>query len=114
MIRNPILPGFNPDPSLVRAGEDYYIATSTFAWQPGIRLFHSRDLATMVGLACVDAYRKDLLAHFDWFDLRHGPAARMSSPARAVTSSSSGGAAGAGGGSAQAAVDVEALARDHA
>jgi hypothetical protein len=69
---------------------------------------------TMVGLTCVDAYRKDLLAHFDWFDLRHGPAARMSSPARAVTSSSSGGAAGAGGGSAQAAVDVEALARDHA
>ncbi|MDH3942107.1 MAG: family 43 glycosylhydrolase, partial [Xanthomonadales bacterium] len=32
MIRNPILPGFNPDPSIVRVGEDFYIATSTFEW----------------------------------------------------------------------------------
>ena len=46
MIRNPVLPGFNPDPSIVRVGEDYYLATSTFVWQPGIRLFHSTDLAT--------------------------------------------------------------------
>ena len=46
MIRNPVLPGFNPDPSIVRVGDDYYIATSTFVWQPGIRLFHSTDLAT--------------------------------------------------------------------
>jgi xylan 1,4-beta-xylosidase len=45
MIRNPILRGFNPDPSITRVGEDYYIATSTFVWQPGIRLFHSTDLA---------------------------------------------------------------------
>src|SRR6476620_2329582 len=46
MIRNPVLPGFNPDPSIIRVGEDYYIATSTFVWEPGIRLFHSTDLAT--------------------------------------------------------------------
>ena len=46
MIRNPVLPGFNPDPSITRVGEDYYLATSTFVWQPGIRLFHSTDLAT--------------------------------------------------------------------
>jgi xylan 1,4-beta-xylosidase len=32
VIRNPILPGFNPDPSIVRVGDDYYIATSTFEW----------------------------------------------------------------------------------
>ena len=25
-IRNPILPGFNPDPSIIRVGDDYYIA----------------------------------------------------------------------------------------
>lgn len=31
-IENPILTGFNPDPSLCRVGEDYYIATSTFEW----------------------------------------------------------------------------------
>jgi xylan 1,4-beta-xylosidase len=44
-IRNPILPGFNPDPSIVRVGDDYYIATSTFEWFPGVQIHHSRDLA---------------------------------------------------------------------
>ena len=44
MIRNPILPGFNPDPSIVRVGDDYYVATSTFEWFPGVQIHHSRDL----------------------------------------------------------------------
>lgn len=44
MINNPILTGFSPDPSIIRAGEDYYIATSTFEWWPGVHLFHSRNL----------------------------------------------------------------------
>ncbi|WNS41913.1 glycoside hydrolase family 43 protein [Paenibacillus sp. MMS20-IR301] len=44
LIRNPILPGFNPDPSVIRVGEDYYIATSTFEWFPGVQIHHSRDL----------------------------------------------------------------------
>ena len=44
MIKNPILPGFNPDPSVVRVGEDFYIATSTFEWYPGVQIHHSRDL----------------------------------------------------------------------
>jgi xylan 1,4-beta-xylosidase len=43
-IRNPILPGFNPDPSIVRVGDDYYVATSTFEWYPGVQIHHSRDL----------------------------------------------------------------------
>lgn len=43
-IENPILRGFHPDPSIVRVGEDYYLATSTFEWWPGVRLHHSRDL----------------------------------------------------------------------
>jgi xylan 1,4-beta-xylosidase len=43
-ILNPILPGFNPDPSIVRVGDDYYIATSTFEWFPGVQIYHSRDL----------------------------------------------------------------------
>jgi len=41
---NPILPGFHPDPSILRVGEDYYLANSTFQWWPGILLSHSRDL----------------------------------------------------------------------
>jgi len=44
VIQNPILRGFNPDPSIVRVGEDYYIATSTFEWFPGVQIHHSRDL----------------------------------------------------------------------
>ena len=43
-IQNPILRGFNPDPSIVRVGADYYIATSTFEWFPGVQIHHSRDL----------------------------------------------------------------------
>ncbi len=44
-IRNPILRGFNPDPAIVRVEDDYYIATSTFEWFPGVQILHSRDLA---------------------------------------------------------------------
>jgi len=44
MIRNPILPGCNPDPSILRVGDDYYVATSTFEWFPGVQIHHSRDL----------------------------------------------------------------------
>ena len=44
MIQNPILKGFNPDPSICRVGEDYYLATSTFEWFPGVQVHHSKDL----------------------------------------------------------------------
>jgi xylan 1,4-beta-xylosidase len=44
MIQNPILPGFNPDPSIVVVGDDFYIATSTFEWYPGVQIHHSKDL----------------------------------------------------------------------
>lgn len=44
MIENPILKGFCPDPNIIRVGDDYYIATSTFEWWPGVKLFHSKDL----------------------------------------------------------------------
>ena len=43
-IINPVIRGFNPDPSIIRVEDDYYIATSTFEWYPGIQLYHSRDL----------------------------------------------------------------------
>lgn len=44
MIRNPVLRGFNPDPSIIRVDDDYYMVTSTFEWWPGARLHHSKDL----------------------------------------------------------------------
>lgn len=43
-IQNPILPGFHPDPSMIRVGEDYYIAVSSFEWFPGVPIYHSKDL----------------------------------------------------------------------
>jgi xylan 1,4-beta-xylosidase len=43
-IRNPILRGFNPDPSICRVGDDFYIATSTFEWYPGVQIYHSKNL----------------------------------------------------------------------
>lgn len=43
-IHNPILRGFNPDPSILRVDDDYYIATSTFEWFPGVQIHHSKDL----------------------------------------------------------------------
>ena len=43
---NPVLTGFYPDPSITRVGNDYYLVTSTFAWFPGVPVFHSTDLVS--------------------------------------------------------------------
>ncbi|MET9697261.1 glycoside hydrolase family 43 protein [Streptomyces sp. NPDC006529] len=48
---NPVIPGFHPDPSVCRVGDDYYLACSSFEYFPGVPLFHSRDLVhwTQIG-----------------------------------------------------------------
>lgn len=43
-FKNPILPGYHPDPSIVRVEDDYYLVNSTFIWYPGIPIYHSKDL----------------------------------------------------------------------
>ncbi len=43
-VINPVLRGFNPDNSLIKVGADYYMATSTFEWMPGVEIYHSKDL----------------------------------------------------------------------
>lgn len=43
-FKNPIIPGFHPDPSICRVGEDYYLVNSSFEWFPGVPIFKSRDL----------------------------------------------------------------------
>ncbi|MGR6974506.1 family 43 glycosylhydrolase [Streptomyces cynarae] len=45
VLRNPVIRGFAPDPSLVRVGDWYYVATSSFEWFPTIPIHRSRDLA---------------------------------------------------------------------
>lgn len=42
--QNPIVRGFNPDPSICRVGNDYYLVTSSFEFFPGIPVYHSTDL----------------------------------------------------------------------
>lgn len=42
-LKNPLIPGFYPDPSVCRKGHDYYLVTSTFEYFPGIPVFHSVD-----------------------------------------------------------------------
>jgi len=44
MFRNPVLPGFHPDPSLCRVGGDFYLVTSSFEYFPGVPIFQSRNL----------------------------------------------------------------------
>ena len=43
-LYNPILPGWNSDPSICRTGSDYWLVTSTFGYFPGLPLYHSTDL----------------------------------------------------------------------
>ncbi|WP_416968721.1 family 43 glycosylhydrolase [Streptomyces sp. 4F14] len=43
---NPVVPGFYPDPTVCRVGDDYYLANSSFEYFPGVPIFHSRDLVT--------------------------------------------------------------------
>jgi xylan 1,4-beta-xylosidase len=62
-IENPVLPGFHPDPSICRVGDDYYLATSTFQWLPGVRIHHSRDLVhwRLAGYALTRRSQLDLI-----------------------------------------------------
>lgn len=58
--KNPIIPGYNPDPTICRVGEDYYICNSSFEYFPGVPIYHSRNLANweLIGYCLNDA--KDL------------------------------------------------------
>ena len=47
-FENPILNGFNPDPSICRVGDDYYLVTSSFSYFPGMPIYHSKNLIDWV------------------------------------------------------------------
>ncbi|MCR5033058.1 MAG: glycoside hydrolase family 43 protein [Lachnospiraceae bacterium] len=61
-VKNPVIPGFHPDPSLLCVGKDYYIATSTFEWFPGVCILHSTDLANweIASYALTDDQKVDM------------------------------------------------------
>jgi Beta-xylosidase len=64
-IRNPILRGFNPDPCMLKVGNTYYIAVSSFEWLPGVRVYESSDLINWI-------HKTDILTN--QVDLRGNPA----------------------------------------
>jgi len=59
---NPILAGFYPDPSICKTGDDYYLVNSTFAYFPGLPIFHSKDLVNwkQIGFAMDKPEQLDL------------------------------------------------------
>ena len=64
----PILPGFYPDPSICRVGDDYYLVTSSFELFPGVPMWHSRDLVswTQIGNVLDRASQLDLAPMSEW------------------------------------------------
>jgi xylan 1,4-beta-xylosidase len=51
-FENPILPGFHPDPSICRVGDDYYLVNSSFEYFPGVPIFQSKDLVHWRQIGC--------------------------------------------------------------
>jgi beta-xylosidase len=50
-FHNPVIPGFHPDPSVCRVGNEYFLVTSTFTYFPGVPIFRSTNLVdwTQIG-----------------------------------------------------------------
>ncbi|MDO4160113.1 MAG: glycoside hydrolase family 43 protein [Prevotellaceae bacterium] len=51
--RNPVIPGYHPDPSVVRVGDDFYLVNSSFQYFPGVPVYHSRDLVNWLQIGNV-------------------------------------------------------------
>ena len=61
--KNPIISGYNPDPSICRVGDDFYLVNSTFEFYPGVPVYHSKKLVNWAALSgrC-SAVRRNLCA----------------------------------------------------
>lgn len=68
--RNPILSGFYSDPSITRAGDDYYLTASTFTYFPGLPVFRSRDLVNWTQIG--NAIDRPGMLNFDGLGLSRG------------------------------------------
>ncbi len=68
--QNPIVAGFYPDPSIVRAGDDYYLVHSSFSFYPGIPIFHSKDLVNWTQIGHVLDRPSQL--NFEGLEISHG------------------------------------------
>jgi beta-xylosidase len=52
---NPILPGFYPDPCILRVEDTFYLITSSFQFFPGLPIHRSKDL---INWELVGVYRE--------------------------------------------------------
>ena len=69
--RNPVIPGFHPDPSVCRVGNEYFLVTSSFIYSPGVPIFRSSNLVdwTLIGNVLDRPSQLDLTATHDWSSL---------------------------------------------
>ncbi len=69
--RNPVLPGFYPDPSVCRVGNDVFLVASSFTYFPGVPVFHSTNLVdwTQIGNVLDRRSQLDFSATRDWSSL---------------------------------------------
>lgn len=58
--RNPIISGYNPDPSICRVGDDYYLVNSSFEFFPGVPIYHSKNLVNWEAIGHVLDRRSQL------------------------------------------------------
>ena len=67
-IINPILRGFNPDPSIVRVGDDYYLVGTTMHMNPAVEIMHSKDLVNWTIIShAIDKYLIDRFCCFEYY-----------------------------------------------
>ncbi|MET0903647.1 MAG: glycoside hydrolase family 43 protein [Acidimicrobiales bacterium] len=68
---NPVIPGYHPDPSVCRVGDEYFLVTSTFTYFPGVPVFRSRNLVdwTQIGNVLDRPSQLDLSATVQWSSL---------------------------------------------
>ena len=69
--RNPVIPGFFPDPSVCRVGDEFFLVTSSFIYSPGVPIFRSSNLVdwTQIGNVLDRPSQLDLSATKDWASL---------------------------------------------
>lgn len=67
---NPILPGYYPDPSILRVGDDYYLVNSSFTHYPGLPVWHSKDLVTWTQIG--NAIDRPGMVDFDKLEVSRG------------------------------------------
>ena len=59
--KNPIIPGYSPDPSICRVGDDFYLVNSSFEFFPGVPLYHSKNLVNWELLGHVLTRKEQLM-----------------------------------------------------